>query len=81
MSKEKQLKKTKKLVDASYKNWIEVKSKHVAKIQEVLSDAIYQSYELDAKSSEIDEKAQYWFEKFKDETMVLNKLKNGINKK
>jgi hypothetical protein len=66
---------TKKIVDDIYVNWIEAKNKYNDKILDNLSDSIYINFEADIKHSEFYEKKEYWFQKFKDEEIIINKLK------
>ena len=69
------IKQTKKIVDDTYSNWLEAKSKYDDRVLDVLSDQIYLTYEGDIKHSEFPEKKEYWFDKFKDEEIIINKLK------
>lgn len=69
---------TKKIVDDTYDSWIEVKNKYDNKTLDNLSDLIYITYESDVKYSEYLEKKEYWFEKFKDEEIITNKLKRDF---
>lgn len=76
--KEYTIKQTKKIVDDTYDNWIEMKSKYDDKTLDIFSDQIYLTYEGDVKHSEHLEKKEYWFEKFKDEEIIINKLKRDF---
>lgn len=67
-----------KIVDDIYSDWLEAKTKYDDRVLDVLSDQIYLSYELDVKYSEFPEKKEYWFDKFKDEEIIINKLKKGF---
>jgi len=69
------IKQTKKIVDDTYSNWLEAKTKYDDRILDVLSDQIYLTYEGDVKYSEFPEKKEYWFDKFKHEEIIINKLK------
>ena len=73
---------TKKIVDDTYDNWIEIKNKYDDKTAngplDIFSDQIYLTYEGGVKHSEHLEKKEYWFEKFKDEEIVINKLKRDF---
>lgn len=69
---------TKKIVDDTYDSWIEVKNKYDDKTLDNLSDLIYIIYEGDVEYSEYLEKKEYWFEKFKDEEIITNKLKRDF---
>lgn len=69
---------TKKIVDDTYDKWIEVKNKYDDKTLDNLSDLIYIIYEGDVEYSEHLEKKEYWFEKFKDEEIITNKLKRDF---
>lgn len=69
---------TKKIVDDTYDKWIEVKNKYDNKTLDNLSDLIYIIYEGDVEYSEYLEKKEYWFEKFKDEEIITNKLKRDF---
>jgi hypothetical protein len=69
------IKQTKKIVDDTYSNWLEAKAKYDDRLLDVLSDQIYLTYEGDIKYSEFIEKKEYWFEKFKNDEIIIDKLK------
>ncbi len=76
--KEHTISQTKNIVDDTYDNWIVAKNEHDERILEVLSDQIYMTYEGDIKRCDYSEKKEYWFEKFKDEEIIINKLKRDF---
>lgn len=65
---------TKKIVDNSYDNWINAKNLNDNILLQVIADQIYLTYK--GKHSDYQEIKEYWFEKFKDEKIIINKL-NG----
>jgi hypothetical protein len=73
--KEYDINQTKEIIDDTYDNWIEAKNQYDDKVLDKLSDAIYMTYEADVKHSEFHEKKEYWFDKFKNEEIIINKLK------
>jgi hypothetical protein len=73
--KEYDINQTREIVDDTYDNWIEAKNQYDDKVLDKLSDAIYMTYEADIKHSEFPRKKEYWFDKFKDEEIIINKLK------
>ena len=67
------------MVDASYNNWITTKNEYDNKHLELLSHIVCVVFSFDIKHSDFkEEKQDYWFEKFKDEDIVINKFKQEI---
>ena len=67
------------LVNESYDNWIITKNEYNNTCLEPILNAICITSRIDIKHSDFkEEKQRIWFEKFKDEEMVINKFKQEI---
>ena len=69
---------THKIVDESYINWITTKNNYDNTHLEPLSTVICMAFKADIKYSNYKEKQEYWFQKFKDEEIIINKFKQEI---
>jgi len=66
----------KEIVDDAYQSWIEIKNEcddFYKDDLDILSDFIFKLF--NAYINEFPEEKEYWFEKFKDEEVIINKLK------
>lgn len=67
------------IVNESYNNWIITKNEYNNTYLEPILNAICISFRIDINHSEFkEEKQNYWFDKFKDEEMVINKFKQKL---
>jgi len=67
------------IVNESYNNLIITKKEYDNTHLETLSSVICMTFKADIKHSDFkEEKQRIWFEKFKDEDIVINKFKQEI---
>ena len=72
--KEQSIKDTQLIVDQTYKNWMSAKIVGDNNMLNILSDTIYMCCVADIKNSNFSAKENYWFEVFKDEKLIIDKL-------